>query len=90
MELVVADNTEDHCFPLHACHDFLPVGRTLRDIGQFSHMMDFEVALPLSAVFTYFGVEPLYEFGTAMRKDAGLWDKIGYLLRRWVSWDVLQ
>jgi len=73
MELVVADNTEDPCFPLHACHDFLPMCLATSDICQFSYMMDFKVALPLSAVFTYFGIEPLYEFGSAVRTDTGLW-----------------
>lgn len=52
--------------------------------------MDLEVAVPVSAVFTYCGVAPRYECGTALRKDAGRWDTIGDLLRRWVSWDVLQ
>jgi len=48
MEKIVTLYTEDQAFPPHSHHHALPEFCALQDIGQLSHMMDFEVPLYLT------------------------------------------
>ena len=90
MQLMVALETEDECFPASGCHQLLPERLAVGNIFQLPYVVDFKRALSGFTILAFLCVQALDKLGATERKRKCIGRCINLWVRRQWLFEVFQ